>query len=98
MSIVSRFREKYLSTIAKPRNLVSPDGEVYSSLDARGAEVLDPTPMAPPVGYRRQPSLAEQIREMVRSERLAAEVEAAGAETFEEADDFDIEDDCDLLS
>lgn len=58
-----------------------------------GFEIPDPTPMAPPIGYKRQPSLAEQIREMVRSEKLAQEAAAAGAETFEEADDFDVEDD-----
>lgn len=64
-------------------------------LTAEGREILDPTPMAPPVGYKRHPSLAEQIREMVRSERLAAEAAAAGYETFEEADDFDVDDDVD---
>ena len=50
MSLVSRFREKYLSTTPKSRDLVDSDGQVFSSIDARGAEVLDPTPMAPPVG------------------------------------------------
>lgn len=63
-----------------------------------GRELLDPTPMAPPVGYKRQPSLAEQIREMVRSERLAADLEAAGYETFDEAEDFEIGDDYDPTS
>lgn len=56
-------------------------------------EHVDPRPMAPPVGFKRQPSLSEQIRDMVRSERLRQEVEAAGVETFDEADDFYIEDD-----
>lgn len=56
-------------------------------------EHLDPTPIAPPVGYRKSPSLREQIREMVRSERLAQELAASGYETFEEADDFDVDDD-----
>lgn len=62
-------------------------------LNPKGQEVLDPTPVAPPVGYNRQRPLAEQIRDMVRSERLAQEVQNAGFETFEEADDFDIPDD-----
>ena len=39
MSLVSRFREKYLSTTPKPRDLVDSDGQVFSSIDARGAEV-----------------------------------------------------------
>lgn len=62
-------------------------------MDDQGREVPDPIPLEPPVGYFRQPSLAEQIREMVRSEKLRLEAEAAGYESFEEADDFDVEDD-----
>lgn len=61
--------------------------------DSRGREIPDPTPMQPPVGYNPQPSLAQQIRQMVVSERLAMEAREAGAETFEEADDFDVGDD-----
>lgn len=63
--------------------------------DERGAEILDPTPVAPPIGYKRQPSMVEHIAAMVRSERLRQEAEAAGAETWEEADDFDVGDDYD---
>lgn len=63
-----------------------------------GREVVDPTPMAPPVGYRRQPSMVEIVRQMVRSERLRAEAEAADMETFEESDDFDVGDDFDPTS
>lgn len=62
-------------------------------LDELGREIPDPTPMQPPVGYKRAPTLAEQIRAMVRSEKLRQEVEAAGAESFEEADDFEVGDD-----
>lgn len=58
----------------------------------RSVSLPDPTPMAPPLGYRPQPSLRDQIREMILSERLRVEAEAAGAETFEEADDFEVED------
>lgn len=67
-------------------------------IDGRGREIPDPTPVAPPIGYVKQPSLHEQIREMVRSERLAQEAAAAGFETFEEADDFDVGDDFDPSS
>lgn len=63
-----------------------------------GTEVLDGTPVAPPIGYRPQPSLASQIRMMVRSEQLRMEAEKAGMETFEEADDFDVGDDFDPTS
>lgn len=63
--------------------------------DDYGRELPDPVPMAPPVGYTRQPSLSEQIRAMVVSEQLRAAAMAAGEETFEEADDFDIGDEFD---
>lgn len=56
-----------------------------------GRELMDPKPMQPPLGYKRAPSLAEQIRQQV----LAAKLEEldALAETEEEADDFEIDDD-----
>lgn len=63
-----------------------------------GHEIPDPKPIAPPIGYNRQPSLAEQIRTMVRNEKLQADLDAAGYETFEEADDFDVGDDYDPRS
>lgn len=64
-----------------------------SYLDDRGHEMPDPTPMAPPVGYVQTPSLSDQIRAMVISEKLRAEAEEAGMETFEEADDFEVGED-----
>lgn len=57
-----------------------------------GEENPDPTPMQPPVGFKRQPSMVEHIRAMVQSELLRREARAADAETFEEADDFDLPD------
>lgn len=60
-----------------------------------GSEILDPTPIAPPIGYKRQPTMVEYIRNMVRSERLRAEAEALGMESFEESEDFDVGDDDD---
>lgn len=62
-------------------------------LDENGKFEPDATPMAPPIGYKKQPSMVEIVRNMVRSERLAAELAAQGQETFEEADDFDVDDD-----
>lgn len=80
------------------REFVNNDGEIFTGHpkgrhDLFGREFPDPTPMSPPVGYVKQDSLAEQIRRVVRSEKLAMEAEAAGYESFEEADDFDVEDD-----
>lgn len=60
-----------------------------------GKEFLDPTPMAPPLGYKQQPSMVDHIRNMIRSEKLRQEALDAGYETFEEADDFDVGDDID---
>lgn len=57
-----------------------------------GKEYGDPVPMAPPVGMSRPLTLAEQIRSMVRRE-LSDAAHSQGFETFEEADDFDIDDD-----
>lgn len=58
-----------------------------------GKEIPSDVPMAPPVGFVRQPSMVEHMRAMVRSELLRQHVEAQGLETFDEADDFDIPDD-----
>lgn len=59
--------------------------------DENGQEILNPTPMQPPLGYKKQPSLAMQIREQVRAYHLQnSDMEP---ETEEEADDFDIPDD-----
>lgn len=57
-------------------------------------EITDPTPMAPPVGYKKQPSIWEQQRALIRSE-LSRRAEEHGLETFEEADDFEVGDDFD---
>lgn len=72
--------------------------ETHQKYDENGGEIMDPTPIAPPVGYKKSPSIAEQIRMMIRSEKLKQEAEAAGMETFEEADDFDVDDDFDPRS
>lgn len=66
--------------------------------DDQGRYHPDPTPIAPPVGYTRSPSIADQIRTMVRSEALRQHAESQGQDTFEEADDFNIGDDYDPRS
>ena len=58
--------------------------------DENGREVLNPTPMQPPLGYKKTPSLAEQIRQQIMTFRS---FEDNDPETEEEADDFKIEDD-----
>lgn len=65
--------------------------------NARGHELPDRTPVAIPVRLTRPPTMAEQVRELVRGE-LSRQAAASGLETWEEADDFDIGDDFDPSS
>lgn len=67
-------------------------GEIRLIMDNQGHEVPDPNPVAVPAGFKRPETLAEQVRRLVRSERFNQEREEAGEETFDEADDFDVED------
>lgn len=46
-----------------------------------------------PVAFKESESLASRIRRLVQSERLRDYALAHGVETFEEANDFDVEDD-----
>lgn len=62
-----------------------------------GTPVLDPTPLAPPIGYKKQPSMVELVRDMVRSNALSEAAIRSGLESFEEAEDFDIGDDLELM-
>lgn len=63
--------------------------------DENGHEILNPTPMAPPLGYKPTLSLAEQVRLQVRQMRAMEDNEP---ESEEEADDFDIADDPPITS
>lgn len=63
-----------------------------ATLNEKGHEILDPEPVAMPVGFRVPESLTDQIRRFVKAE-LSLAASAQGHESFEEADDFDIEDD-----
>lgn len=65
---------------------------VRAELDKDGNEVGDPTPMAPPAHLRRSLTMAEQIQQMIRRE-VSLRSQEDGFETFEESDDFEIDDD-----
>lgn len=75
---------------------IDPEIDVFRTTDKTnrhdkdGAEVLNPVPMQPPLGYKPQLSLAEQIRQQVRAMSAMNQMEP---ETEEEADDFEIADD-----
>lgn len=89
-----------LTSWRKPKQL---DLETYfaklkaKGLNKDGSPVLDPVPLAPPIGYKKHPSMVEIVRDMVRGERLAQAARDAGHETFEQSEDFGIEDEPDQL-
>lgn len=62
-----------------------------------GVEYPNPVPLEAPLGYVPSKPLYEQIREMVQKE-LSEAAAAAGMETLEESEDFDVGDDMDPMS
>lgn len=67
----------------------------HPTLDANGAEIPDPVPLAPPVNYQKPFDMFAHIQQLVAGEHLRLAAIQAGDETFEEADDFEIGDDFD---
>jgi len=68
-----------------------------SKLDEKGREVLDTAPMALPVKFNHEPSMAEMVQQQIRV-FMSQEADKKGMETFEEAEDFDVDDDYDPSS
>jgi len=66
--------------------------------DENGLEIGDPTPMEPPLGYRKTLSLTEQIQQQVRIAQLKILEDSALEETEEDADDFEVGEDFEPLS
>lgn len=60
--------------------------------DEFGREVLDATPIEKPVGWERPESLQDQLRRIV-AQQLSAQMVERGEESWEEFNDFDVEDD-----
>lgn len=63
----------------------------YNRFNELGEEILNPTPMQPPVGYKKQPSMIDIVRQQVAAHH--ASLLDMEPETEDEADDFDIPDD-----
>lgn len=63
-----------------------------AKLDENGHEVLDDTPANVPVRFRHVDSLVDTVKRVIR-EQASLEAQNMGMETFEEADDFDCDDD-----
>lgn len=68
-----------------------------SSYNEKGEEVLDPTPIKIPAIMRPAMTLNERILMLTRQE-LSRAAQAGGMDSFEEADDFEIDDDIPLES
>lgn len=64
----------------------------FKFLDEKGNEVPDPTPASIPAGFKVPESLQEQIKRLIRTS-LSEQADEQGMETFEESEDFDIDDD-----
>lgn len=62
-----------------------------SKLNDKGEEICDPRPMEMPIGFKRPMPLADEIRMMLQKS-IQQELEEAGVESFEDADDFELED------
>lgn len=69
------------------------NGVVTPHIDDKGREILDPTPIAPPVGFVERESIVDRVRAMVAGNNLQRLAELEGKDTFDEADDFDVDDD-----
>lgn len=67
--------------------------QVSAGIGVDGKEYGDPVPMQPPVGYQSPPDILTLIRSMVRNEEFLAKLKSEDMETFEESDDFEIDDD-----
>lgn len=63
--------------------------------NARGEEVLDPTPVAVPVRMKRNVNSVGDVRALIREE-LSEAAERNGEETFEESLDFEVNEDDDV--
>lgn len=68
-----------------------------AKLDDNGHEIVSDEKVAIPVRFRRVESLTEQVRRIMM-EQASMVAASEGYETFEEADDFAIEDDYDPRS
>lgn len=63
----------------------------------KDGEVMDPVPMAPPLGYRRTPTLFEQVQEALRIHKRMEQDHSNIRESVLEADDFNVEDEEDHM-
>lgn len=68
------------------------------SFDEKGQEINGKHKIALPVNFKRPIPLADEIRRLVRNEMFQRDLRQGGVETFEESEDFDVDDDFDPQS
>lgn len=61
-------------------------------LDENGWEQLDTTPVSIPAGFKKPETMEERIERIVRY-KLSRDAHEQGLETFEESEDFNVDDD-----
>lgn len=90
--------------VGAQRNRLKVTPELFNELKLLGTSMIDenhhevPCPVPEEIVVsKRPPSLKEQMQRLIRTE-LSAQMSNQGMETFEESDDFEIEDDGDPLS
>lgn len=66
-------------------------GLIHAELDSNGRELLNPVPVNTNIDLEKPLSMQEQIERLMRG-HLSMQAQAQGHETFEEANDFDIDD------
>lgn len=64
--------------------------------DEHGREIPDSTPVEIPLRFTKPLTLQEEMRRMLRNE-FSMMAQSQGMETFEEADDFEVEDEDELM-
>nr|QJB20079.1 MAG: hypothetical protein [Microvirus sp.] len=79
----------------KKKKIVLPDP--MPRLDNYGSEVPDPQPIAVNVKVKRLMNDSDRMRTIIRQE-LSRAAQEEGAESFEEADDFNVDDEYDPTS
>lgn len=61
-----------------------------AKFNAQGQEIPDSTPLAVPAGMRKPESVTEMMRRLIRQD-MSRHFEKQGHESFDEANDFDVE-------
>jgi len=73
-----------------PKQKVRP---ILSTYNDAGQEILDPDPLSLPVKFQRPLSVAQELSRLMRDPGFRAYLDDHDQESFEDADDFNIEDD-----